>query len=233
MIENIFIKMSYGRLHGIKRVEGDRIPIVFIHGMLGQAEDWISDFNEFKDHPCYAISLRGRGQSDYPKNEKEFTLEDHVIDIEAFVNEVNLKKFILVSFSQGVIYAIAYALSNKEKILSLVIQEKTLSQRKFGDVWIQRASLRDDYKNKIKVLKGLAESSKELNLLPQCEIFKKTPVLILKAANESMISLEELDKMKYVFKKSKVVIFEKSGHNITLPDYELYIKTMKDFLNDF
>lgn len=181
----------------------------------------------------YAISLRGRGKSDFPSNQNEFSVEHHVQDIEEFVNQTHLKKFILVGFSQGVLYAIAYALRHQEKILGLVIQEKNVSQRKFGEQWIERASLREDYKNKVSVLRGLAESSKELDLLAECEVFKATPTLILKAGNESMMTLEAFEKMKQIFKNSKSVIFENSGHDISSPDYDFYIKTMKDFLKDF
>lgn len=233
MNESIFVEMPFGRLHGIKKNEGSKVPILFVHGMLGEAEDWLNDFKEFKDHPCYAITLRGRGKSAFPKNENEFSIEDHINDIEAFVTKNNLNRFILVGFSQGVLYSIAYALRHKDKIMGLVIQEKTVSQRKFGEPWVERAASRDDYKSKVEVLKGLAHSSQELDLLPQCEVFKETPVLILKGGTESMISPEELERMKQVFKNSKSIVFEESGHDISSPDYDFYINTMKDFLKDF
>lgn len=231
MIENFYIEMPYGTLHGIKDTTGNKFPIVFIHGMLGQAEDWNNDFKEFKDHPCYAISLRGRGSSKFPQNLEEFSVEDHILDIQALIEKFNLRDFVLVGFSQGVLYAVAYALKNKEKIRGLILQEKTVSQKKFSEAWVERASSRDDYKNKIDVLKGLSQSSKELDFLPQCEVFADTSTLIIKAGLESMISVEALEKMKEVFKKSKSVIFEKSGHDVSSPDYDLYLKTMKDFLN--
>lgn len=231
MTEDIFVATSFGKIHVLKQGQGSETPLIFIHGMLGQAENWLNDFKEFMPRPCVAISLRGRGQSDFP--ERDFSVEDHADDIKSVVEYLGLKKFILVGFSQGALYSMAYALKYPDKIAGLIIQDKTLSQGKFTEKWIAKAKTHSGFLNKESVLWGLSNSSRELDLLPQCYIFAKTPTLIIKAGKESMLNSEGLQHMSTVFKNSRAVIFSKSGHDVSAPDYELYISTMKSFLKDF
>ncbi len=227
-IRDVFVETSFGRLHAIygnSKAKG--IPMVFIPGMLGKAEDWQNDFASFSEHPCVAISLRGRGQSDFPAS--GFSVYDHANDIQAVVEHLGIRRFVLVGFSQGALYAVAYALTHPESIVALVIQDKVLKQRKFGKEWVERARTHPSAKSE-QFLWGIANDSQDLNLLEECRRFAKTPTLILKGGHSAMMMDEDLIEMKDVFKNSKIEIFPLSGHDVSSPDYDLYVRTMRSFL---
>lgn len=225
---DVFVDMPFGPIHVItSNMSSQQTPLVFIPGMLGRAEDWLNDFESFQPRPCVAISLRGRGGSAYPSS--GFSVYDHAEDIARVVDSLKLKKFILVGFSQGALYAVAYALKNPQRIAGLVIQDKTLKQKKFGKEWVQRAKAHPMAQNKENFLWGIANDSQELNLLEKCHVFAKTPTLIIKGENSALLMDEDLMEMETVFKSCRIEIFPESGHDISSPDYDLYISTMKDF----
>src|SRR6058998_1570026 len=80
------------------------VPVVFIPGFLGSAENYHREMDSLHGRRCVAVSLRGRGLSDAP--ETGYSFEDHVSDIEALVDEVGLEGFCLCAYSVGVAYAI-------------------------------------------------------------------------------------------------------------------------------
>ncbi|MBU6383352.1 MAG: alpha/beta fold hydrolase [Verrucomicrobia bacterium] len=63
---------------------GKGIPIVFLHGLLGRAEDWIPVCSHLPDHTCIGIDLPGHGDSPF---EPEWSID--------------LPQFHLVGYSLG------------------------------------------------------------------------------------------------------------------------------------
>lgn len=225
---DIFLRTSFGNIHALKSPSiSSQLPIVFIPGMLGRAEDWLNDFESFAPRSCVAISLRGRGESDYPQT--GFSVFDHVEDVEKVINHLGFERFILVGFSQGALYATAYALKHPGKIAGLVIQDKVLKQRKFGKEWVERAKNHPASAGKEDFLWSIANDSQELNLLEKCDVLRKTPTLIIKGENSAMVLDEDLMEMESVFQNCTIEIFPDSGHDISSPDYDLYVRTMNNF----
>ncbi len=44
-----------------------------------------------------------------------------------------------------------------------------------------------------------------------------------------MMADEDLMEMETVFSSCRIEIFPHSGHDVSSPDYDLYVNTMKDF----
>ena len=76
------------------------VPIVFVPGALGSAENYVREMESLTPRRCLAVSLRGAGKSEAP--EKGYTFEDHVFDIEAIIQESELNSFCLMAYSMGV-----------------------------------------------------------------------------------------------------------------------------------
>lgn len=225
---DIFLKTSFGSVHALMSSSvSSQIPIVFIPGMLGRAEDWLNDFESFAPRRCVSISLRGRGQSDYPPS--GFSVFDHVEDIEKLIEHLQIERFILVGFSQGALYATAFALKHPHKIAGLVIQDKVLKQKKFGKEWVERAKGHPASKGKEDFLWGIANDSQELNLLAKCDVLRKTPTLIIKGEHSAMVLDEDLMEMEGTFQNCTIEIFPDSSHDVSSPDYDLYVRTMNNF----
>lgn len=229
---DIFVETPFGKIHALFS-DGQKglTPIVFIPGMLGKAEDWENDLESFLPRTGLAISLRGRGQSGYPA--QGFSIFDHIHDIETVVNHLKLDKFILVGFSQGALYATAYAQKFPEKVASLIIQDKVLKQKKFGPEWLIKALGHPGYQDKKEFIKGLANESQEINLLKNCQPIADKPTLIMKGDLSILVTEEDLLEMKEIFKKSVVAIFPESGHDVSAPDYDLYIQTINNFIKRY
>lgn len=83
---------------------GPGIPIVFVHGFLGRAEDWQSVCSFLPPCHCIGIDLPGHGDSPFAE---KFTID--------------LPRFHLVGYSMGGRIAIAYADEHPEQIASLTV----------------------------------------------------------------------------------------------------------------
>lgn len=227
-VQEFYIETSFGKLHGLRSVTESRaIPVVFIHGMLGQASDWENDFESFFPRPCFALSLRGRGESDFPRD--SLSVQDHAKDIKALVDFFKLDKILLVGFSQGALYAMAYAIECPEKIAGLVVQDKALKQKKFGEAWVTKARQHPVCGGRTELLKGLAANSRDMDLLKVAGPVKEKPILIIKGEHSAMMADEDLMEMERFFVNSSIEIFPDSGHDIASPDYSYYTQRMQSF----
>jgi pimeloyl-ACP methyl ester carboxylesterase len=116
------VKNKDVRIHYlVKDSESNLTPLVYIPGMLGSAEVFVSEMESLSPRKCISISLRGRGKSDVPST--GYSLIDHVSDIESVVNDCNLNKFVLMAYSMGVPYAIEFVAKNSSLIEGLIILE--------------------------------------------------------------------------------------------------------------
>lgn len=229
-VREFYLETKFGRLHGQHSVTESRAtPVVFVHGMLGQASDWLNDFESFFPRPCFALSLRGRGESDFPPG--QLSVQDHAEDIKALVEFFKLDKILLVGFSQGALYAMAYAIKCPERIAGLVIQDKALKQKKFGEAWVSKARQHPAYGDRTELLNGLAADSQDLNLLKLSGPLREKPILIIKGECSAMMADEDLMEMEKFFSRSAIEIFPDSGHDISSPDYSYYTQRMQSFFD--
>lgn len=228
-MEEIFVTAPFGPLHVIYS-EGttDEAALVFVPGMLGKAEDWVNDIESFFPRTCVSLSLRGRGRSARPV--MGYSIFDHAEDIERVVNHLGLQKIVLVGFSQGALYATAYAIKHPEKIAGLIIQDKALKQKKFGPEWLKRALTHPEYQGQADFLKAIADESLDIDLLKQCQSLQDKPLLVMKGEHSAIMGIEDLQEMKSVFSDIQVMVLPDSGHDVSAPDYDLYLNTIESFL---
>lgn len=79
--------------------EEDLTPLVYVPGALNDAEQSIEFMHYFKKRRCITMSLRGRGNSDAPMN--GYSLNDHVKDINAVVQQSQVNHYCLLAYSMG------------------------------------------------------------------------------------------------------------------------------------
>ena len=68
------------------------LPLVYIPGALGNAEQFIEEMKSIFPRHCISISLRGIGKSDAPL--KGYTFEEHILDISAVIKKVSSVRII-------------------------------------------------------------------------------------------------------------------------------------------
>ncbi len=102
-----------------------KLPILFLHGFTGSAEDWTSFFNKLhKSVYPVALDLPGHGKS--IKLEDEFYRFHSVnLIVNKLIEYLKLEKPIILGYSMGGRVAYNFAVSNPQKLRALIIESST------------------------------------------------------------------------------------------------------------
>ncbi|HEV2243674.1 MAG TPA: alpha/beta hydrolase [Streptosporangiaceae bacterium] len=96
------------------------LPVVFLHGGGLNAHTWdIVCLALREDHRCYALDLRGHGDSEWSPA-LDYGLGAHLRDLEAFADHLGNPRFFLVGQSLGGIIGIGYASRHPRRLAGLV-----------------------------------------------------------------------------------------------------------------
>jgi pimeloyl-ACP methyl ester carboxylesterase len=99
----------------------DGIPVVFLHSFGGDSGHWASQLSHARhQRRALAIDLRGHGKSAAPRD-NDYSVAAFAKDVEAAVDALGLKRFVLVGHSLGGAAAIAYAGSHPDRVAGLVL----------------------------------------------------------------------------------------------------------------
>jgi esterase len=108
------------RLHYLDWGTDGHPPVVFLHGGALTAHTWdVVCLALRRDHHCLALDQRGHGDSEWSPA-MEYGVEDHLGDIERFVDHLGLDRFVLVGQSMGALNAIVYASRHSDRLAGLV-----------------------------------------------------------------------------------------------------------------
>ena len=106
------------------------LPVVFVHSLAGNTSHWSTQLEHLrKKRRALAFDIRGHGNSESPKD-GDFAIESLANDIDVVVDELGLKRFVLVGHSSGGTVAIAYAGSHPEKVAGLLLADPSGDARK-------------------------------------------------------------------------------------------------------
>lgn len=103
---SVFVDNAGVRLHVLDNGRTSAAPPVVVvpgFGECAQEYAWLLD--RLTDRRVLAVDLRGRGRSDAP--DAGYAWEDHVGDLAAIVDALELRQPALVAFSRGSSYASA------------------------------------------------------------------------------------------------------------------------------
>jgi pimeloyl-ACP methyl ester carboxylesterase len=115
--------------------QGQGIPIIFLHGFLGEASAWNLITQQLSGKfRCIALDLLGFGESSKPK--LKYTIWHQVEFLQEFITTMQLDKFYLAGHSYGGWTAAAYAISQ--------VDAKILGSKLQGMFLIASAGIRDD-----------------------------------------------------------------------------------------
>jgi len=108
------------------KVHPDKIPILFLHGFTGSANDWnfILDKLPAKYFP-FAVDLIGHGDTDSPEIEDEYTCTSIVRHINSILNHFGFQKIIIAGYSMGGRAAISFSLKNHHKVIAGIFESST------------------------------------------------------------------------------------------------------------
>ncbi|MGM8216361.1 alpha/beta fold hydrolase [Bacillaceae bacterium W0354] len=216
--------------------EGNLAPLVIIPGLAESSEDYINFIQQFQDRTCVVITLRGRGKSDAPLS--EYSLDDHISDIETVMNKLGLDSFHLFGYSRGVSYMLGFALKYLNKIKSIVIGDYPAIHTKLPEQWVDYFIDMPPWRGKSTLermpkhaLEGIQRDSSERNMWDELSTVK-CPVLIINGGKKGAILLPEHNE---IYNQSllnvQFVTMEDSDHNIFEPSEQRLVKVIKNFLD--
>jgi esterase len=111
------------RLHYLDWGNAGAPPLIMLHGLRSFAHDWDVVSRQFCDrYHILALDQRGRGDSNWDPEGNYFT-DVYVSDLEQFVDQLGLNRFVLMGHSMGGANAIVYAACHLEKVAVLVIED--------------------------------------------------------------------------------------------------------------
>ena len=109
------------RLHYVEWGDAQATPMVCLHGLRAYGH-WFDELAAAVSdrYRVLALDQRGRGETDWAAG-GDYTREAYVSDVEAFVETLQLDRFILIGHSMGGLNAIHYAARHPERVLALGI----------------------------------------------------------------------------------------------------------------
>lgn len=109
-----------GVLH-VDDVGVDSMPVVFVHSYAGNSKHWADQLDHLRSsRRALALDLRGHGSSTTPPDD-DYSIDSLAEDIEAVVDSLDLKRFVVVGHSLGAAAAIAYAGTHPGRVAGLVL----------------------------------------------------------------------------------------------------------------
>jgi pimeloyl-ACP methyl ester carboxylesterase len=97
------------------------LPIVFVHSLAGNGGQWALQLDHLRRHRrAVAIDLRGHGESD-PAENGDYSVRALAGDVEAVVDQLGLRRFVLAGHSLGATVAIDYASRHPERVAGLLL----------------------------------------------------------------------------------------------------------------
>jgi pimeloyl-ACP methyl ester carboxylesterase len=208
--------------------QGSGLPVVFIPGLHGSAEDFSDILMAMAPRRALAVSLRGRGKSGIP--EAGYRFENHVQDIAALVDTIGEPQVCLVGHSVGATYALGYALDNPNKVAGAVMAGYPARYPDLSADWGLRTMMQyPDAMSMIAVL-GLQHEAADISLwesLPELAC----PLLVIRGGKPtSRLPEDQAEEFQRWRPGTQMVVFPDSGHRLWVPDMSRFVQTIEDFL---
>jgi 2-succinyl-6-hydroxy-2,4-cyclohexadiene-1-carboxylate synthase len=103
------------------REEGS--SLLLLHGFTGSTKTWEPFMEIWKDHfKIIAVDLIGHGLSDSPADDRRYTMEHTIQDLNFILDQLGIKKTHVLGYSMGGRVAIAFAGHFPQKIISLILE---------------------------------------------------------------------------------------------------------------
>lgn len=121
--------MPEATINGVRlhyEISGEGKDIVFLHGYVGDIEDWRDQLGFFSGrNRVAALDQRGRGKSAAPNREEDYSVDIFVDDVFQWLKLLEIDKCCLVGHSLGGKVAINFALEHPEMLAGLVLVDAT------------------------------------------------------------------------------------------------------------
>lgn len=128
----------------------NKIPVVFLHGFMGNSTDWEFILNQLPINTFpVAIDLIGHGKSDSPLDSSHYTCTAIVHHLESIFSQLNFERLILVGYSMGGRAALSYCIKHSLRVSGAILESTTAGIENF-DLKKERVELDFLFADKIR-----------------------------------------------------------------------------------
>jgi 3-oxoadipate enol-lactonase len=221
-------------------------PLVFLHGWVGSWRYWITSMQAISiSYRAYALDLWGFG--DTAKSSSLYTLEQQVLLIDQFLENMGIGKIALVGHGLGAIVSLLFVQRHPDLVDRLMV-----ASLPFNDEWLtarfQQASPTDltnwllGNNDSEEVIRGEAakadfaalqvsiEQVQSLNI-PTLFSYIKTPCIFIQGENDPAHGVPRTEQISAMPDSTHYIAFEQSGHFPMLDEPTKYNRLLADFLS--
>ncbi len=231
------------------------IPVIFLHSFGGTHSHWKKSLNHLREtRRAIAIDLRGHGESAKPADH-DYSVQAMTDDLEAVVDKLGLKIFILVGHSMGGSIAIEYAgrhadqvaalllmgtpgKSNKEQSAPIIASLESEKYQEVMDEYMKKLLTNADPSVSEEVMEGANAISREDSINIIKSVFAYDPLPSLKSywgPNLIVSTDKELQQPSSLAKSFPTVpnkIVEGTSHWIQMDKPDVFNSILDDFLGN-
>lgn len=221
--------------------ENGKAPLILLHGNGGNASSFFYVVDHFaKKRRVITIDTRGHGRT--PRGEGEFTLNRFADDLYAFMGEMNIKKAVIVGYSDGGNIAMIFGSQHPEMVEGMILNGANMFPSGLCDKDLKsivtsykkaKKAHRRSPQNKgvIAELELLSLMVKEPNLTKEDLAVIYAPSLVLVGSRDA-IKQSHSEFIAECLPVSRFKIVE-GGHNIVKTNSADYISAMEEFFAEF
>jgi len=102
--------------------QGRGEAVIFLHGYTGSREDWVNQVNAAsRNYMTIGVDHRGHGQTEAPKEEKDYSIKIFSEDVYALIKHLGVKQCCLVGHSMGGFMSLQFVLDHPDLVKALVL----------------------------------------------------------------------------------------------------------------
>lgn len=236
--------------------KGEGLPLVLLHGWGDRGAVFTALADELSQHfTVFSLDLPGFGRTEEPPD--TWGIYDYAVAVEAFLNEHHITRPMLLGHSFG--GRIAVILAGKIPLTTLVLTgcagirppRSSLYGIKTCAFTVAKKLLSlpiiKDYKEEIVSNYIKHYGSRDYNAASPCmkKVLRKvidqdltakmrhitTPTLLIWGKHDTVIPLQQGERIHQLIESSALVVFENSGHYPFLDESKRFITTVSGFLS--
>lgn len=128
--------------------EGCGVPIIFVHGLLGDWRSWEPQWNAFLEEGYRCLSYSRRYS--FPNANDHIAPSEHsalvdAADLAGLLDALNIPAAILIGTSYGAFASLAFAVHHPQRVIAMVATEAPMM--KYADFSAEGAALRAEFEN--------------------------------------------------------------------------------------
>lgn len=206
------------------------VPLLYVHGAIGTAEDFLPHIERHAPRRCLALSMRGMGKSDTPATGYGFV--DKVADIEAVFAAASLESAVLFGFSAGVPCVIEFAIRHPGLVRGLLLGDYAPRYLPLGDHWLAATSGIPEERARTAARVAMSRQSADVDLSPRLGEIHCPTLVIRGGGHGGMLSEEAAERYEQLVPGCFLVELPRAGHVLWEPDINRFIFCVEDFLKD-